>query len=412
MSFTGLHRALGVNPGPLSSEMVDQAVAAGVIETDDLDWKRELPPERNLTQTDFPKDVAAMANAGGGVIVYGIEEVAKAATKRLDVGSLSETHARALRSAAVTGISPPIFGLDVVELGEQGSRVVAVVIPASVDVPHLIYRGEHFGAPVRNDADTVWMRERQIDAMYRARFTEQRSSHEALETLYRNAVAGRDISKRAWFVGVARPRVPTAIPPRLSRAEARSLAESAVGLALVFVDSGSIHPLDAVDRSNPRPGLRSWVLSNSAESERHKWREAWASLHDDGSVTLAATLGGHRTHEGNSTGEVIAVDALEAAIADLMSLIAKTSNHVTARDYDLRIGVEWVGEGPMTFEVQDAWDRRTSAALSVYTPILATLQTDTEPDDYYDSVYDLICDAVNQVGVQEPLMMSKRRESE
>jgi hypothetical protein len=109
---------------------------------------------------------------------------------------------------------------------------------------------------------------------------------------------------------------------------------------------------------------------------------------------------------------VIAVDALEAAIADLMSLVAKTSNHVTARDYDLRIGVEWVGEGPMTFEVQDAWDRRTSAALSVYTPILATLQTDTEPDDYYDSVYDLICDAVNQVGVQEPLMMSKRRESE
>jgi hypothetical protein len=44
---------------------------------------------------------------------------------------------------------------------------MVVVVPASTEGPHLIYRDDLFGAPIRNDADTEWMKERQIDAMYR-----------------------------------------------------------------------------------------------------------------------------------------------------------------------------------------------------------------------------------------------------
>lgn len=36
MSFTALHRALGVGPGSLTEELLDAAVAAGVTETNDL----------------------------------------------------------------------------------------------------------------------------------------------------------------------------------------------------------------------------------------------------------------------------------------------------------------------------------------------------------------------------------------
>ena len=86
MTFTALHRALGVAPGPLTDELLDAAVSSGVVETNDLDWKSELPPAKGLSQTDFPKDVAAMANSGGGVIVFGVRESQKAATGRVDVG--------------------------------------------------------------------------------------------------------------------------------------------------------------------------------------------------------------------------------------------------------------------------------------------------------------------------------------
>jgi predicted HTH transcriptional regulator len=153
MSFTALHRVVGA--GPLTDELLDAAVAAGVAEANDLAWKAELPPARGLPQTDFPKDVAAMANSGGGVIVYGVRESQKMATGRVDVGEFDEAYARSLLSAAITAITPPVFGLNVHRLGAVGKRTVVVEIPASVDGPHLIYRNDYFGAPVRNDSDTV-----------------------------------------------------------------------------------------------------------------------------------------------------------------------------------------------------------------------------------------------------------------
>lgn len=88
MTFTALHRVLGVAPGPLTADLLDDAVARGIEEASDLDWKSELPPKKGLSQTDFPKDVAAMANSGGGVIVFGVLESQKAATGRVDVGEL------------------------------------------------------------------------------------------------------------------------------------------------------------------------------------------------------------------------------------------------------------------------------------------------------------------------------------
>lgn len=408
MIFTGLHRAIGALPGPLTTEMVDEAIRIGAREADDLDWKRELPPAKGISKTDFPKDVAAMANAGGGVIVYGVEEVQKAATGRRHIVGFDEGHERALRGAAVTAISPPVFGLDVVTLGDPDQWVVAVIVPNSVDGPHLVEKGEHFGAPIRNDADTVWMRERQLEAMYRARFDERRYAHEALDALYGESVDGRDTDVRAWFVGVARPRIPRSPAPRLSREDARSLASESKSLALIFAGSSGIHPLEKVDQNNPRPGLRRWVLENTAVSDTTKWREAWASIHDDGSVTVTAAVGGHRTREGQSPGHTVDTAAIECAVADLLALLRTTAAHLGANDYEVRIGIEWTGVDQMVFQSSTGYDFHTTATMNRYPPILMSVRTDLDADQYYDIVYDVITDAVNQAGAREPTMMSPR----
>ena len=128
MTFTALHRYLGDSPGPLVDGMIDRAINQRLRETNDLEWKSELPPLGAITNSDFPKDVAAMANAGGGTLVFGITEAEKAATGRKDTGELKEIYERAVRSAAVTAISPPIFGLEIVQLGEPGNRCVVIVI--------------------------------------------------------------------------------------------------------------------------------------------------------------------------------------------------------------------------------------------------------------------------------------------
>ncbi|WP_254923079.1 ATP-binding protein [Rhodococcus sp. OK302] len=285
MHFTALHRLLGYQPGPITDEMIDDAVTAGLSETADLDWKSELPPTSGLTKSDFPKDIAAMANNGGGIIVYGIKEDQSRATGRCDVGELTENHERTIRSAAVTAITPSVFGLDIVPIGEASNQVVAIIVGPSVDSPHLIYRDEYFGAPIRNDADTVWMNERQLELMYRARFDERRHAHDALDHLYEEQVSGRDTGNRAWIIAVAHPRVPALTQTRPTLADAQGMFDAAN--SHTYTTTGR-SPLGSVYCQNLRPGLRRWIAPNGADNDPTRWREAWASIHHNGSVTLAA----------------------------------------------------------------------------------------------------------------------------
>lgn len=408
MTFTALHRALGASPAPFTNELLDAAVTGGVVETNDLDWKSELPPAKGLPQTDFPKDVAAMANSGGGVIVYGVRESQKAATQRVDVGEFDEAYERSLRSAAITAISPPVFGLNVHRLGDEGKRAVVVEVPASIDGPHLVYKNDYFGAPVRNDSDTAWMKERQIEAMYRARFDERRHATEALDNLFAEAAGGRDTDKRAWLIAVAHPRVPR-FHDRLTRDEARDVLSKTEKLALTYAGRGGVHPLESVDRSNPRPGLRRWVAVNTAAGERSTWKEAWLSIHHDGSTTLAAAVGGHRmTSDGYFEGSQVQSAAIECGIADLMALIRATAEATDNDEYDVRVGIEWGGEQPLTILTTDSNGFTyggVSTPLHRYTPVETTVNAVEPSLDYYWHVHDLAQDCVNQGGISNVRMI-------
>jgi predicted HTH transcriptional regulator len=70
--------------GPLDIIFVQQIVDAQLPENQELEYKRDLPkritdPDRaSKSKTDpmeeFAKDVAAMANASGGVMLFGLAE--------------------------------------------------------------------------------------------------------------------------------------------------------------------------------------------------------------------------------------------------------------------------------------------------------------------------------------------------
>lgn len=399
--FTPLHRSLGLPPSTLTDEILDAAVDAGVMETDDLDWKSALPPIKGLPQTDVPKDIAAMANSGGGMIVYGVEEDQKAATGRRDTGNLSEGHERALRSAAITAISPAVSGLEIYRLGTN-PHAVAVVVPASVDRPHLIYRNSFFGAPIRNNADTVWMNERQIETMYRARFDEQRRSNEALESLYAEAAAGRDSASRAWLIAVAHPRIPGTLG-RPTRDQAREVFNHAVGIALTYSNRNCIHPMENVDHLNPRPGLRRWIAPNTATSDSSRWREAWLAVHHDGSVTLAAALGGHRkSANDNFEGWEVQARGVEAAVADFTALIRAAAAALNHGEYDVCVGIEWAGEKSLSVLTVDGMGYTydgASTPLSTFTPVRSTIDAAAPDAEFHRQLFELAQDCVNQGGI-------------
>ncbi len=401
MTFTALHRALGLPPGPLTDAMLDEAVATGVVETDDLDWKSELPPASNLSQTDVPKDIAAMANSGGGMIVYGIEEEQKAATERKDTGEFTENHERTYRKVAVTAITPPVFGLQVHHLGTN-PRAAAVIVPASVDGPHLIYRNDYFGAPRRNNADTEWMKEREIEAAYRARFDERRRSTEALDSLYVETAAGRDTDQRAWLIAVAHPRVPGVLT-RPSHDDARKIFEIAGNIALSYSQRRATHPLENLELHNPRPGLQRWTAPPSSMHKSWYWKQAWASVHHDGSAALAAAIGAYPTGPSSQfEGHEVAARTIEAAVADFTALIraiAQTQGH---SEYEVSVGIEWTGPRALMILTVDNSDQTydgNSTPLGTFTRVQLTMNAAVADDAFHRQVYELAEYCINQGGI-------------
>jgi len=401
MSFTALHRTTGAAPGPITDELLNDAVAAGVRETRDLDWKSELPPRKNITQTDFPKDVAAMANSGGGVIVYGVREAQKAATERVHIVEFDEGYERALRSAAVTAISPPVFALGVHVLVGDDALAVVVEVPASVDGPHLIYRNDYFGAPARNDADTVWMKEREVANAYRARFDEQRHARETLTNLYAQVSAGRATVPHAWLYAVASPRVPN-VTSGMDRDDARNVFEAAFTLAQGWTNGIGVRPLTAVERYNPRPGLRSWIAPNRSQGAQ-AWNEAWASVYRSGAAGLACAVGGHRKSiDGYFEPTQVESTAIENAVADLLALVRVLAQRGSGSEYDVMVGIEWAGTGPLEILTRDGSGQTydgVSTPVHRYVPVEVTIDAGADEDAFRSQMRDLALDCINQGGV-------------
>jgi hypothetical protein len=157
--------------------------------------------------------------------------------------------------------------------------------------------------------------------MYRARFDERRREVQAHSDMYAEAAGGCDTDDRAWLIFIAQPRR-SRVGRTLSANMASDIMTNAEELSLTYAGRAGVHPLESVDRFNPRHGLRRWVFANTAAAERMQWRQAGASLHQDGSVTLAASIGGHRTSsDGYNEGWQIESAAIECAIADAMALL-------------------------------------------------------------------------------------------
>jgi hypothetical protein len=169
------------------------------------------------------------------------------------------------------------------------------------------------------------MKERQIEAMYRARFDERRHATEAVDALFTEASAGRNTGKRAWLIAVAHPHIPR-FRDRMTRDEARAVLSKTESLALTYAGSSGIHPGGERGRVQPRPGLRRWVAVNTATGERSGLKESWMSVHNDGSVTRATAIGGHRrSGDAYYEGWQLQSSAIECAIADVMGLIRATA---------------------------------------------------------------------------------------
>lgn len=402
MNFTGLHRALGLEPAPLSYSMIQQAVDEQVIERPDLDWKRELPQGNgDETRDEFAKDVAAMANSGGGTIVYGVEEDRRtsAAKTIVAISSWDDNRQRTLRTWAFNSIHPSVRGLEFTSLETNGTKVIVLNVQPSADAPHLIVKnGGTFRAPRREGTATVYMSEREIESHYRLRFEDRRLREKSLEDLTDQILRGVPGDGRVWFVAAARPeRLRPASAGRVSKAEVQEILGQVMSGNPYRPPNMGVQGLEEVSL-NPRPRLRRWrsVGPDSYATDN----SVIVEVHDDGCVAVAAAA----DHGRNGAPENIHVMNAEIFPAHAVHLIQVVSRQLgIVADYAVRIVMHTEPHRKVficTFETgtQGVQPAGPTNAISQFEVVEGLVRAGASDNELLEEVRALALDIVNQAG--------------
>lgn len=339
--WSRIHAELGLSPRPLTHDMVVQAIALRVRESEDLDWKQGfawkaegLPTDvKEKKRWEFAKDVATMANTRGGLIVFGVREENEQAVELTGVPN-GERDRQPLRSFVNRYVRPLIDSLLIEALdsedGEPG--LIAVFVPPSPDAPHVIGQKNEMGVPYRYGTDTNWMSESELERAYRGRFSRRVDDRAALTALIDGLVPEIELGMGVWVTVSARPvaRLPLLLD-RPQRSKATETMNNALPLVAEMMGPASgwqpvLNQLSTDAVNNPRNGLRRWVIRSNHYSTDPQERVDWAlvELHHDGSIALAIGLAGFMRGADITRTDIdalwVPVRLVDAVIADATAL--------------------------------------------------------------------------------------------
>lgn len=370
---------------------------------------KTAPKGKQAQQVELAKDIAAMANSGGGMIVYGVQETRDAGTSAAEtivgVGVVDEGTTRDIRRVAGNLIYPPVVGLDLVPLapeGEPDGGVLVLLVPDSVDRPHLVHPSnghDWFGAPYRHGPDTDWMVERQLAAAYAERETGRRRRVEEFDTRFDEFTSSLPQNTQLrWVVAFAIPDQPNTRPRTLTQQKANVIIESAWRSPL----ADQFGPADLTRPETTRRGLRRFTRVGSRASSQTGSAKARArvEVHGDGTVAVAFTRDGAIPGEGHQSSQV-PINDIESTALDFLALLLTVRRGLKVTgDYTARLTVHPPTEifrrpDPVMGGRFVPWDeQRVYGYRPVDGPIIGTAGR----DDVLSSWVDIVTDAVNQAG--------------
>lgn len=288
---TIIHRYLGLPDRPLEYQDIVDAISAGIRESEELDWKANLPDEPS--KNEFAKDVTAFANASGGILVYGVAD--NGHVKGLPPTELPGMIEK-LRQQLASRVRPHLNNIQY-KIIDGPETLLIVTVNRSAAAPHHVYeettranRKRTSSVPERVGDQTEWMDERQLAEAYRRRFVLVDDRQRRVEEL---AEVVKDQLKphyaaHAWVIFSATPVVVELADNRVERHEVLGLTEEALRRASQILNGhyGRGKVLKALIQTfpNPRTGLRRWVASNVAsKADRNGARPTHLEIHHDGS---------------------------------------------------------------------------------------------------------------------------------
>lgn len=416
MPWTPLHVSLGESSGVLDFALIVRACAESVTERTDLDWKRQLPltapktdaKAKQAQQLELAKDIAAMANSGGGMIVYGVQETpgtgTSAAEMIVPVGLVDEDTTRDIRRVAGSLVYPPVVGLDLIPLApaaDPAGGLLVLLVPDSVDRPHLVHPSngrDWFGAPYRHGPDTEWMVERQIAAAYAERESGRRRRIEEFATRVTEFTdsLGQSTDLR-WVVAFAVPDQPTSRPQALTHSKADAIIERAWASPLISSFAAAALTRNALTRRGLRRFTRTGDRTIGAPDPSKA--RARVEIHGDGTVALAFTRDGAIPGEGRQRTQVPIVD-IESAAKDFLALLLSVRSGLgVGGDYTARLTVspptEIFRRAGLSVTDFVPWDQQR---VYGYRPVDGSIIGTAGRSELIASWVDIVTDSVNQAG--------------
>jgi hypothetical protein len=320
--------------GPLDSsgiteEAIGRLILEAISEGEQLDFKAvgsagvPYPPTRGprppwTEEQEFAKDVAALANHRGGLLLVGVTETAGIATALTPiVGSQVEAEEQRLRQALRNYQTPFVQVAFVTVNASRGGWYLAVVVPPSQRAPHAVLGDPSdckrpLRYPVRHGRDTIWLTEHEVAERYRRRLSAQEDQAERSQ---RTVDAGIEALRRSdglWIYVAVVPELPAS--GRLDKAVVQDITDWHHG-------SGLLSPLQrtllADGRGIPAPGRVTFSMTSTAALEEEPViRGGYLELHVDGAAFAAKQVQPTRRDpvERTQIGDIELVDDLIVAV--------------------------------------------------------------------------------------------------
>ena len=414
--FTPIHRALGLEAGNATIDLIQQAVDHGVEETADLDWKQAVYDSRKPNwDEEAAKDIAAMANSGGGWIVFGVKESGdtNAASEIAPIGWSASEQQRILRTAYAK-IGPPVVGIEFYNIpcGDEGDgSVVMMRVPDSADAPHFARKGDNaFVAPRRNGPHTVYMSDREIERGFRERFQYTDDRERLLQDRFERACEALRPEDGVFLAVAAVPYEPvTGGEPTAIEQVQQYLSKKIIP---EFVSGNRAD--NWWNEGETKKGLRQWVLRNYQGSQ---WRFR-KCLYDDATVVGAYQLGLLLADEYWSDRYPVGlvnhcrVTEVETAVTDFITLLR---GHAKERQshggYSIRAGLVGVQKEPIYIRgltwMNTLLETEYMEPIVRFQPITTELDPLGEIDEMLPILNDLARDLINQGGLQYLQVMAE-----
>ncbi|MFF1717396.1 helix-turn-helix domain-containing protein [Streptomyces sp. NPDC058268] len=191
-----LTAALGRHPDDLTEDDLQRAVENHIPESVDLDWKKDFYKGTDAGKKELAKDVSAMANTAGGMVVSGVDDGNQDHAHGLAPFDPIQGHGEEwIRSVLANWIQPvvPNVGVRPVKSASKVGKIYWVLtVPPSTQAPHAVAapgNDYHFRVYVRHGTTTRTLAESEIAQRYRDRF---QAASDDVDRLHQVADAGLD----------------------------------------------------------------------------------------------------------------------------------------------------------------------------------------------------------------------------